>query len=193
MHNILLGTAKHLVTLWKVNGILSAANFESIQASIDQFITPADIGRIPHKVQSQFSSFTADQWKNWTLIYSIIVLKPILPEEHYLCWCVFVDVCRLLCSRAICHDSVLKVDGLLLRFCKEFDRLYGKEACIPNLHLHGHLKECLMDFGPASSFCTLLFEHLNGILGAVPTNHKDIETLDAKVLLQSASTPSNGK
>ena len=83
MHNILLVTAKHLVTLWKGTEILSAAHFKSIQANIDQFITPADIGRIPYKVQSQFSSFTADQWKNWTLIYSIIVIKPILPVEHY--------------------------------------------------------------------------------------------------------------
>ena len=55
MHNILLGTAKHLFTLWKGSGILSGAHFESIQANIDQFITSADIGRIPHKVQSQFS------------------------------------------------------------------------------------------------------------------------------------------
>jgi hypothetical protein len=34
----------------------------------------------------------------------------------------------------------------------------------------------LIDFGPASSFWAFPFERLNGILGAVPTNHKDIET-----------------
>ena len=33
-----------------------------------------------------------------------------------------------------------------------------------------------MDFGPASSFWAFPFERLNGVLGAVPTNHKDIET-----------------
>ena len=33
-----------------------------------------------------------------------------------------------------------------------------------------------MDFGPASSFWAFPFERLNGVLGAIPTNHKDIET-----------------
>ena len=98
MHNILLGSAKLLVTLWKGSGILSAANFESIQATVNRFIIPADIGRILHKITSQFSSFTADQWKNWTLIYSLTVLQLIILEEDYKCWCIFVDACRLLCS-----------------------------------------------------------------------------------------------
>ena len=35
-----------------------------------QFVTPADIGWIPDKLSSGFSSFSADQWKDWTLIYS---------------------------------------------------------------------------------------------------------------------------
>lgn len=176
MHNVLLGSAKLLVTLWKDTGVLSAANFDSIQATVNKVITPADIGRIPHKIASQFSSFTADQWKNWTLIYSIIALKPIIPERNYRCWCVFVDACRLLCSRAISQDGIAKLDTLLIRFCQMFECLYGTSSCTPNLHLHGHLKECILDFGPASSFWAFPFERLNGILGAVPTNHKNIET-----------------
>ena len=107
---------------------------------------------------------------------SVFALKPILPQQDYQCWCIFVDACRLLCSRAISHDSVARVDTLLLRFCQTFECLYGASACTPNLHLHCHLKECLSDFGPASSFWAFPFERLNGTLGAVPTNHKDIET-----------------
>ena len=176
IHNILLGSAKLLVTLWKDSGILSAGNFDTIQSTIDRFTVPAHIGRIPHKIGSQFSSFTADQWKNWTLIYSIIVLKSILPEQEYRCWCIFVDACHLLCSRAITLDGIMKLDTLLIRFCQEFEHIYGALACTPNLHLHGHMKECIIDFGPASSFWAFPFERLNGILGAVPTNHRDIET-----------------
>ena len=73
MHNILLGSAKLLVTIWKSKDILSRANFESIQAIVDRFVIPADVGRIPHKISSHFSCFTAHQWKNWTQIYSVIV------------------------------------------------------------------------------------------------------------------------
>ena len=82
MHNILLGSAKLLTTIMKDNGVLPLSKFCAIQASVAKFITPADIGRIPHKIASNFSSFTADQWKNWTLIYSIIILKPIISSRN---------------------------------------------------------------------------------------------------------------
>ena len=52
---------------------------------------------------------------------------------------------------------------------------YGAESCTLNLHLHYHLKECFLDFGPASSFWAFPFERMNGTLGSVPTNHQSIE------------------
>lgn len=171
MHNMLLGTAKRMVSMWKSSGLLSESEFDSIQMSVDKFITPADVGRIPHKISSQFSGFTADQWKNWTLIYSTVLLKPIMPVEHYQCWCLFVDACRLLCSRAISRDGLDRMDSLIIRFCKMFEQLYGALSCTPNLHLHCHLKQCFLDFGPAGSFWAFPFERLNGMLGSVPTNH----------------------
>lgn len=87
----------------------------------------------------------------------------------------FVEACRLICSRAICHDAVTKMDELIIKFCKEFEHLYGALSCTPNLHLHCHLKQCVLDFGPAGSFWAFPYERLNGILGSVQTNHQAIE------------------
>ena len=42
------------------------------------------------------------------------------------------------------------------------------------LHLHVHLKECFMDFGPVYSFWLFALERLNGILGSYHTNCHDI-------------------
>ena len=63
MHNVLLGSAKHVMMLWKENKIVTEAHFANIQAIVDKFVTPVDIGRIPYKIASGFSAFTADQWK----------------------------------------------------------------------------------------------------------------------------------
>lgn len=68
------------------------------------------------------------------------------------------------------------MDTLIVRFCQMFEQLYGALSCTPNLHLHCHLKQCMLDYGPAGSFWAFSFERLNGILGSVPTNHQDIET-----------------
>jgi hypothetical protein len=175
MHNVLLGTAKLMVSIWKENGLITSHDFGRIQESVNDFVTPPDVGRIPHKISSGFSSFTADQWKNWTTIYSLVVLKCILPDEHYQCWTLFVQACLLLCFRAISETKALELDGLLIRFCQTFQQLYGAKSCTPNLHLHCHLKDCIHDFGPANVFWLFGCERLNGLLGSVPTNHREIE------------------
>lgn len=173
MHNILLGSSKHITTLWKSMGLLKEV--ELIQELVDKFVTPSDIGRIPYKIASGFSSFTADQWKNWILIYSLVALKESLPDYQYQCWYIFVQVCLLISSRAISQDNVRELDRLLIKFCTTVETIFGVDACTPNLHLHGHLKDCYLDYGPSSSFWLFAFERMNGILGSVSTNHQAIE------------------
>lgn len=45
----------------------------------------------------------------------------------------------------------------------------------PNIHLHCHLKDCVLDFGPLHAFWCFSFERFNGILGATPLNGRSIE------------------
>ena len=47
MHNLFLGTGKHMIQIWIKHNILSASNFESIQTFVDQITLPSDVGRIP--------------------------------------------------------------------------------------------------------------------------------------------------
>ena len=175
MHNIFLGSAKHTIALWKSLGILSESSNSHIQDIVDRFSTPPDVGRIPHKIASGFSSFTADQWKNWITIFSLVALKEIIPDQHYKLWWVFVQACLLISLRAITHTNVMRLDSILISFCKQFEQIYGEDACTPNLHLHGHLKECYLNYGPSGSLWLFAFERLNGILGSVCTNHQAIE------------------
>ena len=43
------------------------------------------------------------------------------------------------------------------------------------MHMHGHLADCVLDFGPTSSFWLFSFERYNGILRDQPTNNRSIE------------------
>lgn len=79
-----------------------------------------------------------------------------------------------LCSRYISLRNVKVADGLLISFCKKFEQLYGVDFVTPNMHLHGHLLDCLFDFGPIYSFWLFSFERENGILGSYPTNRKKV-------------------
>ena len=82
MHNLLLGMAKHMIGVWKSCNLLSDSYLSIIQDRIDSFIVPHHVGRIPYKIASGFAGFTAEQWKNWILLYSLPALKGILPFNH---------------------------------------------------------------------------------------------------------------
>ena len=172
MHALLLGTSKHVMKIWTSKGIIDQKKIKTIQETVDNMTVPNNIGRIPGKISSGFSGFTADQWRSWTCCYSLIALKNVIPDRDYKCWQRFVLACDILCSRAISTHDILKADGLLKAFCKQFASLYGEDQCTPNMHLHTHLKQCMQDFGPAYCFWLYSYERYNGSIAAVPTNNK---------------------
>ena len=137
---------------------------------------PTNIGRIPLKIESGFSGFTADQWKHLVIIYSLICMKRYLTESEYLCWQKYVQAVSLFCSRMITHNNVTIADKLIHEFCLQFEELYGSEKCTQNLHLPCHMSESIINFGPASTFWLFTFERINGIFGKFHTNHHCIET-----------------
>ena len=116
MHNLLLGTAKHMFNKWCEKGILKSQDLAFIQDHIDGIVVPRDVGRIPNKLRGGASGMTADQWKNWTLIYSPYILSKILEKDHYECWMLFVSACSILCGQTISHAKLEDADRMTRRF-----------------------------------------------------------------------------
>ena len=177
MHNLFLGSAKRFFKKVLIDHLaLCESHFSLIQNRVDTFIVPSGIGRIPVKIQSGFASFTADQWKNWVLYFSIISLRNIVTGDVLECWRHFVLACRVLCCKSLSNDQVKLGDALLLQFCRRTENLFGSQYITPNMHLHCHLHDCILDYGPLHGFWCYAFERYNGILGAMPNNKRSIET-----------------
>ena len=98
MHNLLLGSAKNVLKTWIAMGILNESDMQKLQKRVNLIKPPSEIGRIPGKISEGFKGFTADQWKNWVLIYSSFALKGVISSQHYAMWTKFVLACRILCS-----------------------------------------------------------------------------------------------
>ena len=175
MHNLLLGTSKRMMEVWKELKLVDVKHYPLIHNHLTTFVTN-DIGQLPSKskILSGFSGLTAEEWKNWTMFFSLFSLKEVLPLEHYQCWHLFVKACYLLCRRTITRTELDQAHAHLMSFYSEVVVLYGKDHCTMNLHLHGHLKECIEDYGPVYSFWLFAFERLNGILGTYHTNNRNI-------------------
>ena len=156
--------------MWQEKGILRPIHYAAIQEKIDMLNIPYGVGRIPYKIMANFSGITANQWKNWTNLYSLYALKDILPSEDYKCWSYFVYASQLLCQLSISLEELERANSNLLKFCKSFESLYGKESCTPNIHLHCHLKQCVQDYSPIASFWAFPFERYNGIMESFNKN-----------------------
>ena len=143
------------------------------------------MGEIPNKIASGFSHFSADQWKNWTLYYSLFGLKGLIPYNHYNCWHLYVKICTILCTVKISIADLDRVQSLILEFCTKYEELYGEEYLSMNMHLLCHISDCIRDHGPVYAFWLFPLECMNGILGSYPTNNKDIGPQLMKKLHQS--------
>ena len=83
MHNLYLGSSKRIVEKqWIHSKLLNKGDLERLQEKVDNCVTTSQIGHIPHKISSNFSRLTANEWKNWTLLFSLLALHGILPQEH---------------------------------------------------------------------------------------------------------------
>ena len=116
MHNLFLGTSKRILQLQWMENYLCRKDTIAIQQNVDNCITPSNFGRIPRKLQSEFSSLTANKWKNWTILYSLICLHNILPSEYLACWNLFVQACTIYCSPVLLASDIEKADDLMRRF-----------------------------------------------------------------------------
>jgi len=91
------------------------------------------------------------------------------------------DICSCLPVSLFSSSDILKADLLFVKFGERFERLYGKKAVTPNMHLHCHLKECVIDGGPVNTCFS--FERFNGILGAMQVNGRSVEVQLMRKLL----------
>lgn len=174
MHNLFLGTAEYVFKLWAEN-IFSEQQLKELSEKINELNTAASIGRISLKIGTNYGNYTAEEWKNWTLTFSMYALYGILPDNHLRVWERFVLAFRILCQPVISKEDILKADALIVNFCTGMEKLYRKQFLTCNMHLHCHLHSVLLDYGPVLGFWLFSFERYNGQLGSTLTNNRSVE------------------
>ena len=126
MHSLFLGISKYVLKhIWIGQELLNIQSLQHIETVIEKLMFPSHLGQIPKNIFNCFGSFTADQMKNWTNIFSLFTLRQFLLDEHWECWKHFVLASRILCQQKLSHTDVTLVDALLLQFCRRLERVYG--------------------------------------------------------------------
>ena len=129
---------------------------------------PPDIGWMPtNNIDiSSFVGLTADEWKNFYLVASAVVLYDLLEDEidQQILAC-FVCACSIFVSKILTPCLLEEAHQLVLTLLKLIEEAYGKAKISPNLHLTLHIAELCLLYGPMSSFWCYGYERMNGLLG----------------------------
>ena len=96
MHNLFLGTAKYFARdVWIGRNILDSNALAKVEAKLKNTVVPPGLGRLPSSIRPG-TFLTADQWKNWTIYFSLYCLTDVIPKPELECWRIFVLACRRL-------------------------------------------------------------------------------------------------
>ena len=66
MHNLFLGTAKHVLKLWVKKYFLTKKDLKMLEDKINSLDVGTGIGRLLDRIALNYGGYTASQWKNWT-------------------------------------------------------------------------------------------------------------------------------
>ena len=144
---------------------------------VKNFRVPYDVGGLPNSLgeKLEFSKLTADQWKNFALIYAIPYLWELLPPESYESIRLLCEIVKIIVQPALTNADISRLDCLIKSHHQCFEKNYGRFEVSINYHMALHIPDMIKDFGPPHLFWCFSFERMNGVLSGLPNSNHHIE------------------
>ncbi|KAJ8666646.1 hypothetical protein QAD02_008308 [Eretmocerus hayati] len=168
MHAINLGIAKYFSNMWIDHRGKPYSLPPYAVDTIDQLMSKIKVPNQLYRLSRSFKYrkwWTAREWKNWILYYSIPVLSAASEFKDYLShWTLLVPALYLLLQEEGTRSEVQQADALLREFVMNTEKLYGKSAMTYNVHQLLHSAQSVINWGPLWAHSGYLFENGIGIL-----------------------------
>lgn len=106
----------------------------------------------------------AHEFKYWLLFYAVPCLIGTMKPLYLNHLVLLSEAIFIFLKSKITPSDYTKATENLRKFVVEFEKLYGEENMMYNVHLLEHLPECVKDCGPAWAYSNFNFESNNGSL-----------------------------
>lgn len=124
-------------------------------------IKPTDeVSRAPRPLAER-SDYRGHEWFYFVVMYSIPILKNVLPNKFLSHWSLFVKGLAMLMQNSIAKSEMVYADRYLQQFVAGIDSLYGAQNVTFCCHLLTHLKRSMEDFAQSFSHSAFLYESFN--------------------------------
>ena len=107
---------------------LSGSKHNELFWCIKTLNVPYDIGRLPSnmKGKNSLSGLTAEQMKNFAIVYARACLKGLIPDASYKVLCLLCNIVTIICQPILTDDNLTCLYRLLYEHHNAYCRLYGK-------------------------------------------------------------------
>jgi len=168
MHSVMLGVVRQFASLWmdsQYSGCAFSIRAKStmINSLLVSIKPPSEVKRLPRSLESR-CYWKASEWRAFLLLYSVVILKGVLPDRYYNHWILLVYSVYSMHQKLVDRTCLLTCDLALNKFVAEIPHLYGAEFVSYNVHLLVHLVESVKNWGPLWATSAFVFEDANRIL-----------------------------
>jgi len=119
-----------------------------------------EVSRAPRPL-SECSDYRGHEWFYFVVIYSVPILKNILPNKFLNHWSLFVKALAILMQNSVAKSEAVYADRYLQQFVSGIDRLYGAQNVTFCCHLLTHLKRSVEDFAQPYTHSAFIYESFN--------------------------------
>lgn len=168
MHAVLEGTMKSFFTAWFESKNHREPWYLGVhKTAIDEILLeetpPCEITRVPRSITC-YKNWTASEWRNFLLYYSLPILKRFMRREYYNHLFLFVLSIHLLNQEYVSGVDCARAEEYLFKFVDEVRELYNDKYMKYNLHLLLHIPTHVKRFGALWSWSNFPFETYNGVI-----------------------------
>ncbi|CAG8821914.1 11758_t:CDS:1, partial [Racocetra persica] len=104
-----------------------------------------------------------------------MALRNILPIQDQKVWSYFINAVSIISQRIITTEEINHGHSLFIKFLKEFQKLYGPNIIIPNMHYYLYLKNNMLNYGSWYSYWCYAYKSLNRQIASFYTSGKTVE------------------
>src|SRR5204862_3640923 len=133
-------------------------------------------GKALHNICKYNLSFKAEEWSNFFLHYSSVLLHGRLRQDLFKHYSKLVAAIDLAIDYEITFDDIRRIKSFVIEVVSAYEKLYYQydelrvSACLPTFHLLLHLHESISDCGPAWVFWQFPCEQMCGMLKPMVKN-----------------------
>lgn len=192
MHNVLLGVMNNLLDFWLNSNYFKRKFYIKPKNEIylnERILSIKPCSYIKRKARSltHRSKFKANELRSMLLYYLPVCLRGILPKPNYDHFMQLSSSIYTLLGTSISKEQLDKTEEDLNEFVLEYEKAYGPEAIVMNVHLLRHLVHCVRNHGPLWTQSAFHFEDFNGYLLSFVKGPNDVLLqIYTKYLLQKS-------